>query len=186
MKPSKVLVYLCWAMAVVLVVNTVRLVSANRSLTDQLDNVYRTATLPPGVPIPPLVGRGPTGEIIIDTASEPRPVLVLVFSPTCPACDVNWPTWDSLVAVQQRYDAPVVSVDISGRVRSDYLDVHGISEYPLITSAAPETSMAFRFRFTPQTLILQNGKVVAGWTGVLSATELRIAVERLSMSKVTG
>lgn len=180
MKPSKTFVYLCWAMAIVLVVNTVRLVSANRSLTDQIDNVYRTVTLPPGIPVPPLVGSGPTGEIIIDTTSEPRPVLVLVFSPACPACDINWPSWDSLIAVQKRNDAAVVPVDITGRSGSDYLQVHGIAEYPLVTNVTPETSMTFRFRFTPQTLILRNGRVVAGWTGVLGATELRHAVEQLS------
>ena len=171
----------CWALGIVLVVNTVRLVQTNRSLTRQIINMHRSIELSAGARVPPVAGTDFAGrDYSLDTASETAPVLLLVFSPTCPACNQNWPQWDSLVATQEKLGGKIVAVDISGRVRDDYLAVHGLARHAVLTAVAPETAMSYRFRFTPQTLILRKGEVVRGWTGVLRDEDVASAVRTLT------
>ena len=171
----------CWAFGAVLVVNTVHLVRTNRALTLQTTNFYRSIELPAGARVPPIAGKDFGGlDYTLDLASEGVPVLVLVFSPTCPACDENWPRWDSLVALQEELGGQVVAVDITGRVRDDYLEAHGIAHHTVLTTVSAETSLAFKFRFTPQTLVLHQGKVVRGWTGVLRDQDVAVAAAALS------
>lgn len=171
----------CWALGAVLVVNTVRLVQTNRSLTSQIVNLHRSIALPAGARVPPIVGTDADGgDYSLDTASEAGPVLLLVFSPTCPACNQNWPLWDALVATQEDLGGKIVAVDISGRVRDDYIDVHGLRPHAVLTTVAPETAMSYRFRFTPQTLVLHHGQLVRGWTGVLRDEDVAAAVQALT------
>lgn len=49
-----------------------------------------------------------------------------------------------------------------------------------MTSVSPETALAFKFRFTPQTLVLHQGKVVRGWTGVLRDEDVALAADALA------
>lgn len=171
----------CWAFGAVLVVNTVRMVRINRSLTLQITNFYRSIELPAGARVPPVAGKDVGGqEYTLDTVQETTPALLLVFSPTCPACDENWPQWDALVAVQEKLGGQVVAVDITGRVRNDYLEAHGIDRHVVLTSVSPETALAFKFRFTPQTLVLHQGKMVRGWTGVLRDEDVALAADALA------
>lgn len=177
----RIFVVFCWAGAVVLVLNTVRLVRENRQLSQQVIHVYRSMELPIGAVVPPIEGVDRFGrKFFLDSRAESLPVLVLVFSPTCPACDQNWPLWDSLVAAQQLLGGKIITFDMTGRVREEYLRVHGIDAHPCLVSLTPETTMSFRFRFTPQTYILHEGKVVYGWTGVLHPSEIERAMDYLS------
>lgn len=171
----------CWALGAVLVVNTARLVRTNRSLTSQIVNLHRSIALPAGARVPPVVGTDVQGrDYSLDTESEMMPVLLLVFSPTCPACDQNWPHWDSLVATQEELGGKIVAVDITGRVRADYIDVHGLRRHTVLTTVTSETAMSYRFRFTPQTLVLHHGQLMEGWTGVLRDEDVAAAVQALT------
>ncbi len=111
-----------------MVATSVLLVRQNRDLAARLEAYYSSIELPQGARVPPLVGIDRNGqELFIDSAEEEDPVLVLVFSPTCAACDENWPSWYPLVVLQrEECQSSVVAMDISGDVRDDYLQTHRI------------------------------------------------------------
>lgn len=165
----RVVVVLCWVVGVALVATSVLLVRQNRDLAARLEAYYSSIELPQGARVPPLVGIDRNGqELFIDSAEEEDPVLVLVFSPTCAACDENWPSWYPLVVLQRKMQSSVVAIDISGDVRDDYLQTHRIDTIPVMDVVSEESELAYRFRFTPQTLILHQGQVAAGWIGGLT------------------
>ena len=150
-----------------------RLANQNRSLADQVQGFFRSLELPAGAQVPPLIGTDRDGgDIVVDLTTEDQPVLLLVFSPFCPACDQNWPNWRTLLAAQQASGGRVVPVDITGLAQDDYLRRNGIDRIPIVVDVTPETNMAYRFRFTPQTLILHEGELIGGWTGVLTEENL--------------
>jgi len=162
-------IVLCWLVGAALVATSFRLARTNRALASQVTAFYRSIELPEGARVPPLIGFGHKGrELIIDSTAEERPVLLLVFSPTCRVCDKNWPSWYPLVALQREQEGKIVSVDLSGAVRDEYLEAHRIDQFSVVDSVTDESNMAYRFRFTPQTLILRHGKVAAGWMGLLT------------------
>lgn len=157
-----------WVAGLALVVVSLRTAEHNRALVRQVEGIYRSLELPFGAQVPPVVGTGIDGkEIRADPTEEAHPILVLVFSPFCPVCDENWPAWNLLLARHMARGGAVVPIDITSRVRDDYLRAHGIDGLPVMTGISPETMLSYRFRFTPQTLVLHRGRLVGGWTGRL-------------------
>lgn len=178
---QRIVIAAVWIAGAALVVMTVRLTGQNRELTAQIQSFFRSIALPAGTRMPALIGFDRTGqEVIVDSTSEDRPVLVLVFSPACPACEDNWPKWNALVSLQREMGGSIVPVDITGGVRDDYLQAHGIASLPVVDSVTPETDMAYRFRFTPQTLIVHRGKLAAGWIGILTDANVAQASDLLA------
>lgn len=185
LKITRIFVIGCLLAGASLVFLNFRLADRNRELLSRVEAFYRSIELPVGARVPAVVGMDRHGgEIFVDPVAEELPVLLLVFSPFCPACDDNWPKWQPLLAAQRALGGKVVTVDISGAVRDDYLIAHGIDSIPVIIDVTPETNMAYRFRFTPQTLILQEGRLVAGWTGVLTEDDVSRAVGFLGGTSV--
>jgi hypothetical protein len=179
----RILVIVCWLAAAALVVTNFRLATQKRQLESQIDAFFRSIELPTGGRVPPLVGVERGGDtLVIDSATDTDPVLVLVFSPTCPACDENWPNWDALIPATDRQGGTVVPVDITGAVQEDYLEAHELESLPVVQSLSPETAMAYGFRFTPQTLILERGRVAASWTGVLRPSDVEAAANILGVT----
>lgn len=180
---NRFVVVACWFAGAGLILLNFRLAEQNRELVAQVDGFYRSISLPEGAQVPALVGTDRQDrEVILDPASEERPALVLVFSPFCPACDDNWPRWQPLIETQRFTGGRIVPVDITGAVSEEYLAAHGIDSVPIVSDVTAETNMAYRFRFTPQTLILDKGRVVAGWTGVLTEEDVSRAVLTLGGS----
>src|SRR5690554_6931322 len=180
LKVNRIFVIGCWLAGAGLVFLNFRLVDHNRELSTQVEAFYRSIEMPVGARVPPVHGFDRDGgEVFVDPITEELPVLLLVFSPFCPACDENWPMWQPLLAAQRASGGKVIPVDISGVVQDDYLIAHGIDSEQVMIDVAPETNMAYRFRFTPQTLIVHVGQVVAGWTGVLTEEDVTRAVNFL-------
>lgn len=170
-----------WLLGFLLVGINFHLLSVNRSLSQQIAAFYRSISLPLGATLPPIVGTSRSGDLLIlDSSRETDPVLILVFSTSCPFCDENWPHWQTLIRSQQNNGGKTVLVSMLDEVRDDYLEYYNVTDIPLIVSPTPETHMAYRFRFTPQTMILMDGRLVGGWMGVLEPENVMQAIDLLA------
>ncbi len=119
-----------------------------------------------------------------NTVSYPFPdsedTLVLVFSKTCGWCNQNWPHWQQLLSAGLKIN-PVL-VDLSRSVGPSYLLAHHVETLPLIHELDPAMLEPYKFRFTPQTILVgPGGKVKAVWTGELTVSDLNDIATRANL-----
>ena len=82
------------------------LLAANIALIHQNSQLKSQLSLPPplmeasaGTQVPDLRGVDLEGKPVeVLYGKDSRKVLVLVFSPTCPFCDQNWPKWQQVIS----------------------------------------------------------------------------------------
>ena len=97
------------------------LLAANIALIHQNSELKSRLSLAPpsleaatGAQMPDMHGFDLTGKPIeVDYGKDPRKVLVLVFSPTCPFCDENWPKWQQVISSLDRSAIRPVAVDLT-------------------------------------------------------------------------
>lgn len=148
----------CWMAAGALLWTNVQLNRSNANLASMLDVYRRSLELQAGATVPPIVGVDLAGKrLVLDVGSLKEPRLMLVFSPTCPVCDDNWPQWSRIM--QAVASEKVVAVDLSGRSDAEYFKRHGIIDAMHLAKVDPQSIIDYRFRFTPQTIVLKEGKV---------------------------
>lgn len=106
-------------------------------------------------------------------ATTGKPTLVLVFSPTCGYCLENSQSWRTLVAESRKANVAVLGVDLVDRVPPHYLSEIGLRGAAVLVPDV-ETVVAYRFRLTPQTILLSSSGAVEGvWSGVLSGRRVQ-------------
>ena len=109
-----------------------------------------------------------------------KKTILFIMSPTCPVCEKNWPQWERIAQGLDPKRARALVLDISNgsiRVLSGLHELHGL---PLFTNVSAESVVEYRFRITPQTIVvraagrriegLSAGRVEGVWTGLLSAS----------------
>ncbi len=110
-------------------------------------------------------------EVEFNTSTNRKQTLLLVFSPSCPYCKRNLPSWQQILTHISGVD--VVYLDLSGSITSTYLANSGLPQtFPLVT-LAPEERLLYNLRVTPTTVLLNpSGGVQGKWVGVMSSTEI--------------
>ena len=168
------------------------LLAANIALLHQNSKLKAQLSAPPsaleaavGAQVPDLHGFDIAGKPLeVLYGKDPRKVLVLVYSPTCPFCDQNWPRWQQLISSLDRSVVRPVLVDVTSNTDAGFIAQHQLAELPVLLKVEPRATMNYRFQLTPQTILVgPDGKVEKVWTGVLNDSSLGELKQRLGESK---
>ncbi|MGE5322127.1 MAG: peroxiredoxin family protein [Actinomycetota bacterium] len=166
----------------------IALVYQNRELKSRLSVPPPVLQATAGTRMPDLKGFDPDGNpVAVRYGSDPRQVLVLVFSPTCPFCEQNWPRWAEVIKSLDRSRVRPVGVDLTSTTTDSFASEHAMGEMPVIAKVDPLARVDYRFQLTPQTILLDgSGKVEKVWTGVLNSAAVAELKQRLSGSKAAS
>lgn len=170
------------------------LLTANIALIHQNSQLKAQLSLPPpvmeataGTQVPDLKGVDLEGKPVeVLYGKDSRKVLVMVFSPTCPFCDQNWPKWQNVISSLDRSTVRPVLVDVTSTTTEGFVSQHQLTSLPVILKADPRATMDYRMHLTPQTILVgPNGKVEKVWTGVLNDSSMADLKQHLADSKTT-
>ncbi len=163
------------------------LLAANIALIPQLSLPPPVMEAAAGAQVPDLRGVDLEGKPVeVLYGKDSRKVLVLVFSPTCPFCDQNWPKWQQVISSLDRSAVRPVLVDVTSTTTAGFVSQHQLSGLPVILKADPRATVDYRMHLTPQTILVDpNGKVEKVWTGVLNDSSLADLKQHLADSKIT-
>jgi peroxiredoxin len=173
------------ACCVVLLAANIALLRQNRQLKAQMSLPPPTLEAAAGAQMPDLKGFDPDGKPVeIDYGKDPRKVLVLVFSPTCPFCEQNWPKWEQVISSMDRSVVRPVGVDVTSTSKAPFLAQHQLTGLPVFEKVEPKVMMDYHFQLTPQTLLIDgDGKVEKVWTGVMNDSSVADLKQRLAGNK---
>jgi peroxiredoxin len=173
------------ACCVVLLAANIALLRQNRQLKAQMSLPPPTLEAAAGTQMPNLKGFDPDGKPVeIDYGKDPRKVLVLVFSPTCPFCEQNWPTWEHVISSLDRSVVRPVAVDVTSTAKAPFLSQHQLTEMPVFEKVDPLAMVNYHFQLTPQTLLIDgDGKVEKVWTGVMTDSAVADLKQRTGGNK---
>lgn len=168
------------------------LLCANVALIRQNSQLKARLALPPpaleasaGAQVPDLRGVDPEGKPVeVLYGKDSRKVLVLVFSPTCPFCDQNWPGWQRVISSLDRSAVRPVAVDVTSATTAGFVLQHQLAGMPVLLKVDPRATLDYRFQLTPQTILVDPaGKVEKVWTGVLNDSSLAELQQRVGVNK---
>ena len=176
------------ACCVVLLVANIALIHQNNQLKAQLSQPSPALEVAAGTQLPDLRGFDPDGKPVeVDYGKDPRKVLVLVFSPTCPFCEQNWPKWEQVISSLDRSAVRPVGVDVTSTATAPFLSQHQLTGLPVLEKVDPRVTMNYRFQLTPQTILLDPaGKVEKVWTGVMTDSAVADLKQRVGGSKTAS
>jgi hypothetical protein len=170
---------LVWLIAFLtaLIVSDVALIIQNRSL--KTSAVQFSNALPSeGTMLPPLEGIDLAGHHIVVPFDGNRETLLLVFSPTCHFCMLNWPTWQTITARLDQRSVRVVYANLSNKLDLPYVSEHRMSQGQILAQTDAKSILAYRLQLTPETMLIgANGKMQAVWPGLIDSAQLA-ALER--------
>lgn len=169
------------ACCVVLLAANIALLRQNRQLKAQLSAPPPALELATGKQMPDLRGFDPEGKPVeVLYGKDPRKVLVLVFSPTCPFCEQNWPKWEQVISSLDRSAVRPVGVDVTSTSQAPFLSQHQLTGLPVFEKVEPKVMMDYHFQLTPQTILLDPaGKVEKVWTGVMTDSAVSDLKQRM-------
>lgn len=156
------------------------LLAANIALIRQNSQLKARLAVPPqlvapqGAQMPDLRGFDIAGKPVeVPYGKDPRKVLVLVYSPTCPFCDQNWPKWQAMITTLDRSAVRPVAVDVTSSSSEVFVQQHQLVGFPVFQKVDPQALVNYRFQLTPQTILVDStGKIEKVWTGVLNDSTL--------------
>lgn len=162
-------------LGVLLIGTNLTLVRKNRSLSG-LNRAYEESLqLHVGVKVPTLSGTDPSGNHVGVSYRDGQPkALLLVYSPSCGACTVNWPFWQQILRHYGASNARVVAVSMEeSGASTKYLSEVGIRDVEVVLMPDPDSVIAYQFRLTPQTILIGPASKVEGvWSGLLNQKEV--------------
>ena len=168
------------------------LLGVNIALIHQNSQLKAQLSLPPpvmeaaaGAQVPDLRGVDLEGKPVeVLYGKDSRKVLVMVFSPTCPFCDQNWPKWQQVISSLDRSAIRPVLVDVTSTTTPSFVSQHQLSSLPVILKADPKATVDYHMRLTPQTILVDpNGKVEKVWTGVMTDSAVADLKQRTGSNK---
>jgi peroxiredoxin len=163
----------------------IALVYQNRELKSRLSVPPPVLQATAGAQMPDLKGFDPDGKpVALHYGNDQRQVLVLVFSPTCPFCEQNWPKWAEVIKSLDGSRVRPVGVDVTSTTTNDFDSQHAMAGMPVIAKVDPVARLDYRLQLTPQTILVDaSGKVEKVWTGVLKDADVSELKQRLSGSR---
>lgn len=149
------------------------LLQQNRRLA-YFERLYRvSAEVSAGDALPAFHGRDLRGQPLTVSYGPREPwTLFLVFARKCGACEANWPAWREILQKTSGTSNRIVAVNLEDELSADYVSQVGLQNTEVVAASNLTSALAYRFRFTPQTVLVRpDGKVEAVWTGILNAVE---------------
>ena len=183
-----------WSLAIsvgclfLLLAANIALIHQNSELKARLSQAPPSLEAANGAQMPDLHGFDVAGKPIeVSYGKDPRKVLVLVFSPTCPYCDENWPKWQQVISSLDRSAIRPVAVDVTSTASTPFISQHSLAEVPVFLNVDPSATVNYRFQLTPQTILVDHaGKVEKVWTGVLNDQAMAELAQRTRAGKAAS
>ncbi len=147
-------------------IGNIFLLKTNKALKTEIMQSREVAT---GQYVDLLSGLDEHGNAISIKPSSYKKTVVLVFSPTCPYCQVNWPKWSALVDGKHDSRVQFVLVDLTSSSTNQFIVSKGLGKATLIKKLDSEQIKSLNLSETPQTIVIgPDSKVAKVFSGVLS------------------
>jgi hypothetical protein len=159
-------------LALLLSVANALLVARNRSLQRKLEGVMMSTFAPVGSTFSEMSGRKPDGTPVDIDLAQSAPLVLLVFEPTCEVCEENWANWAKLISDPQ-VGRQCLLISAYPNIPPSYLESHHAAQRNAILGINPEIARSFHLLATPQTILVQKGRIVKTWPSVLSEADLK-------------
>lgn len=172
-----ILLILVVAFAAAMLVVNLQLSERNSQLRAQINAEFQRQAIEdspvPGWVLPPLKGydaKGNPMEVNLQNSGGKK--VLLVFSPSCEVCDENWPNWDKLTN-NSSISSRLLPVTFVTSVTDAYLKQHQIADRPVLIGLDPQVAGKMRLVVTPQTILVNDGKVERSWVSRLTDSDIR-------------
>jgi hypothetical protein len=162
---SKVLGILIWLAGLGVLAENILLLQQNRSLRDAL-----APQITSGARVERLAGLGLDGRFqLLALPSADSKLLIITFSPGCPACQANQEGWTKLAGIVEQKGVRVIWVSRDPvEVTKDYCMKHGIGLSETIADPTYRTYVQLGLARVPNTaLVRADGTVEQVWSGRL-------------------
>jgi hypothetical protein len=173
------LVLMCFVACAIMVKKNRDLVARNN---ERIDNAVAPKI---GATISQITGLDTFGHPLhIALGDNKRKTLLLVFSPNCRVCGLNWPAWQRVANSVDKDSFRIVYVNGNARLTNEYLQHYQV---PLTSSVIAEVDPGVLLRYnivvTPETLLLDpSGKIEKAWIGMLEGEQLNEVDQSLRIS----
>ena len=160
---------LMFALGAVLLLVNVLLVQQNKKLKVLASRPDRALEIKPGTPLPPLEGFDSHGNRHnVDYGQDSRKTVLLILSPRCYACEENMPNWQAIMNGLDQRSFRLAAVSLQPEGVNEYVNRHGINQFPVLAKIDPKYKVAYNLALTPQTILIDaDGKVEKVWSGLL-------------------
>jgi hypothetical protein len=154
---------------VLLIGTNTLLVLKNRGLEQQVQVLLSRDFAPVGADLPELSGSDLHGAPLKLDPTYSAPFVLLLFDTNCHICDQNWPAWDRLISDPQ-VRGHFFLASARRDVPESYLQEHHVPK--AMIGIDPLVARAFSLIATPQTILIEGGKIVGTWPGALSDKDI--------------
>ena len=151
----------------------VYLLRQNRTL--QATREGRAEEVPVGKVVADINGVDMADKPVSLTLSQRKATVLMIYSPTCPFCRRNWPTWTTLIDKQQNNpDVDIAVIDMTATATPEFITREHVGRAHIIHKLDPRDAIALNLNFVPQTIVIGSDSRVKGvWTGVLSQENIQ-------------
>lgn len=149
----------------------VYLLHINKSL--RAVGAQRITGTPPGKVVTEISGLDFSDRPITINTSTKKATILLIYSPTCPYCEKNWPAWSALINRISDQDIDFVTVDVTSQASSDFLATKHPGRAYAIHRMNPREIVDLNLALTPETVVIgRDSKIQRVWAGPLSADDI--------------
>jgi hypothetical protein len=159
-------------LALVLTTADALLIAKNKALRRRVEGLIMASFAPVGATLPELSGKSVDGTPLDIDLVQSAPLILLLFEPSCAICDQNWPNWAKLTNDPQ-IGRQCLLVSANPKIPASYLERHQAGHRGALLGISPDIVRSFHLSSTPQTILVQSGRIVMTWPGVLSEADLR-------------
>ena len=186
-KVSKPLGWTLLTLVVLSLTVSVLIVRRNRELV-AADNQRLDSQMGPriGATVAQMTGIDTSGTPLhITFGDDGRKTLLLVFTPECRLCRLNWPSWQMVANSINKKFYRMVYVNGHPGSTSEYLRQYQIPSWStVIAEADPGVLIRCNITLTPETILLDtNGKIEKAWLGLLEGEQLSDVERSLGISE---
>lgn len=129
--------------------------------------------VPEGTVVSTLAGLDFDNKPVNFSTADRRATVVLVYSPTCHYCEMNWANWRNLIANVNSSRVRFIAADVTSNAHADFLGEKGVKGIDSIHRVDPGELVSMELDLTPQTILIgADSRVKHVWSGVLSPKDL--------------
>jgi peroxiredoxin len=161
LEPTNVVLFVAVVIALVAIFSYSR---KNRSLAKEVSvlkmQVQELQQPEIGDVVPPIIGRDLQGGQIAVNYHDQDKTLLLIFSTTCPACDLQFSEWNRLAAKLKGKKVSMYGISLNNKEEATTFLQKKLPEFPVLIPANQAMNRSYRANTVPQTmLVAKHGSV---------------------------
>lgn len=170
--PTPTIIFML-GLGLLLVVMTSVLIHRNETLRARLQRILAGNFAPIGSTFPPkLPGHRPDGSPFEIYLSGSAPLVLMLFDTDRAVCDQNWPQWERLIN-DTEVGRQCLFISTSSQISQAYIEKHPAMLHIPLLRISPVDAQSLNLNYTPQTILVERGRVIGTWPGVLSDSDMK-------------